>query len=696
LAPKQRNLLILAVAIFIGVTAVYLSMKRRSVDPDAKLGLLNLGKNVAYVGNDTCRTCHPNIAATFDRSGMARSWSPASVERLSESHAQPNEVTDQKRNFHYRAFEVSGFFFQEEYRPDASGEKVHSLERPVSYVVGSGTRGLSFVAQHNGFLTLLPLGWYSEAAQWDLSPGYQRHNPRFERVVPIECVACHNSFPKHVAGSRNRYELPLPTGIGCEQCHGPGELHVAKQSQMGPADESSGAGDSTIVNPARLPIDRRDDVCLQCHLISDVAVLSPGKAWTDFRPGQRLKDMRNDLFLQQEDPTRVGFSSHATRMRLSRCWTEGTTRGELTCISCHDPHVAIGAVANETYVRACMECHAPPDCNRDRAGEPASIAENCIECHMRKGSPANVAHTMFTDHWIRARPEPLLPVDTSAPRTFDPNRPIKLIDFWENRESASPTLRALALAQYLDFNQIPDQRQAIDALQTALARDKENADLHFWLGVALAKQGNWRASLPHYETAARGRSDAITRFSLGEAQRNTGRLNDAVKTLRGTIDEFPDFLSSYREVAEAFVAMNDLPRAVEALDRSLARFPYQDEVRIRRAHLGYLAGESVTRVLEQIAEARRLQPDSASLLWLQGQCQADQGKTDEAIRSLEAALAVDERFLAALLSIGPLLAEEGRFEEARARLAQLRAVAPNHPMLPKAQLELDRASRSKR
>jgi tetratricopeptide (TPR) repeat protein len=220
--------------------------------------------------------------------------------------------------------------------------------------------------------------------------------------------------------------------------------------------------------------------------------------------------------------------------------------------------------------------------------------------------------------------------------------------------------------------------------------------LHFWLGVALAKHGNWRASLPHYETAARGRSDAITRFSLGEAQRNTGRLNDAVKTLRGTIDEFPDFLSSYREVAEAFVAMNDLPRAVEALDRSLARFPYQDEVRIRRAHLGYLAGESVTRVLEQIAEARRLQPDSASLLWLQGQCQADQGKTDEAIRSLEAALAVDERFLAALLSIGPLLAEEGRFEEARARLAQLRAVAPNHPMLPKAQLELDRASRSKR
>lgn len=53
-------------------------------------------------------------------------------------------------------------------------------------------------------------------------------------------------------------------------------------------------------------------------------------------------------------------------------------------------------------------------------------------------------------------------------------------------------------------------------------------------------------------------------------------------------------------------------------------------------------GGRVTRVLEQIAETRRLQPDSASLLWLQGQCQADQGKTDEAIRSLEAALAVDE------------------------------------------------------
>ena len=43
----------------------------------------------------------------------------------------------------------------------------------------------------------------------------------------LECIACHNAYPDFVLGSENKYTA-IPTGIDCERCHGPGELHVEK------------------------------------------------------------------------------------------------------------------------------------------------------------------------------------------------------------------------------------------------------------------------------------------------------------------------------------------------------------------------------------------------------------------------------------------------------------------------------------
>ena len=47
-----------------------------------------------------------------------------------------------------------------------------------------------------------------------------------------------------MAGTLNRYEPPIFQGhaIGCERCHGPGELHASR------GEESAGT-DLTIVNP---------------------------------------------------------------------------------------------------------------------------------------------------------------------------------------------------------------------------------------------------------------------------------------------------------------------------------------------------------------------------------------------------------------------------------------------------------------
>jgi Tfp pilus assembly protein PilF len=661
---------------------------RRSSLDDVARSFPNTAPDVAYVGDTDCRICHADIARNYLRSGMARSWSAPTPEHLALAQEGLPSVADAKLNLSYCTFAADGQLIQEEFRLDSDGSRVHSLTRPASYVVGSGNHGYSFVSETNGYMTLLPLGWYSEAAQWDLSPGYRRHNQRFEREVPAECVACHNDFPDHVAGSRNRYRTPLPSGISCERCHGPGDLHVKVQSGELPAPPA-GEPDRSIVNPARLPVDRQDDVCLECHLISDVAVFAPGKEWHSFRPGQRLRDVRRDLFLKPEDPAQFGFSSHGTRLRLSRCWTEGPTRGSLTCITCHDAHKPLRETPRATYVQRCLDCHEAQDCRRPQPD--AQPGSDCIDCHMRRGKPADVAHTVFTDHWIQSRPEPLRDAGTmSAERTPDPRRPVAFIDFWEGGEVRSPRVQAIGLAKYFDVRRAPDRRQALESLEAALERDPKDARLNFWHGATLASMRQFRPALEAYRKAAERLSDPLTASGTGEAQRELGRIQDAIATLTGCVKEYPDFLPTYRELAETCVAAGNLEAARMALDRSLALFPHQPETRVRRAHLGFLAGESIEKVLEQIDAAMQLSPDSASLHWLMAECYASEGRTEPALEAYETALRIDPKFVPALLSLGPALLRAGRLDEAQRRLNQLRAIAPNHPLLPSAEQELHR------
>src|SRR5207302_405536 len=63
--------------------------------------------------------------------------------------------------------------------------------------------------------------------------------------------------------------------IGCQRCHGPGELHVA----------SRGTEKDTIVNPRHLEPALREAVCEQCHLEGEVRLVRHGRGLDDFRPG---------------------------------------------------------------------------------------------------------------------------------------------------------------------------------------------------------------------------------------------------------------------------------------------------------------------------------------------------------------------------------------------------------------------------
>ena len=132
----------------------------------------------------------------------------------------------------------------------------------MKYALGSGTRGIAYLVDNDGRLFQSPISWYSQKRRWDLSPGYREANAHFNRPIEPVCLFCHANRVQPVALTVNRYEEPLFRGnaIGCERCHGPGELHVHGQKVVD-------GRDLTIVNPRHLEPALRANVCEQCHLL---------------------------------------------------------------------------------------------------------------------------------------------------------------------------------------------------------------------------------------------------------------------------------------------------------------------------------------------------------------------------------------------------------------------------------------------
>src|SRR5207248_2480763 len=144
--------------------------------------------------------------------------------------------------------------------PAPEGEAADTVEAEVSFVLGSGTRGESYLVADDGYLFQSPISWYREKGLWDLAPSYRERNQHFDRPVIPECLFCHCNRAEPVENTLNRYREPIFRGeaIGCERCHGPGELHVRRQQESA---TEPGNLDDTIVNPSRLDPPLREAVC---------------------------------------------------------------------------------------------------------------------------------------------------------------------------------------------------------------------------------------------------------------------------------------------------------------------------------------------------------------------------------------------------------------------------------------------------
>src|ERR1700730_14167423 len=521
------------------LASVLLLLSAEPANPAPGSHVTNLD-GTGYVGNGACARCHSSIYHSYTSTAMARASGPARENLI------PADFFHLKSGVHYRIYSEDNRIWLSFKRP---GDPAVHGKRELLYYIGSGRRGLTYLFAIDGFVFESPINWYAKAGMWDMTPAYQNaHEAPLNLPTFTSCLRCHVSgMQPPLKGTDNYYRMPVFafSGITCEACHGPGGAHV------------KGGG---IINPAKLSPDRRDAICMECHLEGKVGIERRGRHVYEFRPGEALSDYIRHYLLIGGPTNRLGAVSEVEALTQSMC--KKKTGDGMSCTSCHDPHYSPSPQQRASYYREkCLACHGGNLGSEHHADQP-----DCTTCHMPSILSTDVAHTQVTDHRIPRRPQLSRPRESVG----SPTPRLRLVPFpyseeaehdvrdlalaWESLaeagmdaadEEAGQLLRS-AMAHSPDdpvilsaFGYLEQRRGAVDhareLYQKALALDPTLIDAATNLGVIEAKSGHWAKAVRFWKDAfqrAPGRSGVgmnIVRAFCGvrefdEARSNTLRI----------------------------------------------------------------------------------------------------------------------------------------------------------------------------
>ncbi|MBI4947863.1 MAG: pilus assembly protein TadD [Bacteroidetes bacterium] len=630
----------------------------------------NLDSNVHYVGMLVCKECHSNIYETFIETGMGKSFDRATKTKTSAHFGNNDVVHDKFSDLNYHPFWSGDSMNIMEFRLEKKDTTFKRIET-VNYIVGSGQHTNSHIFNTNGYLHQMPMTFYTQKGKWDLPPGFENgENERFSRKIGLECMSCHNSLPEFVLGSENRYSN-IPNGIGCERCHGPGEIHV-KEMQAGMTVNVSKQIDYSIVNPAKLPIDLQFDVCQRCHLQGN-AVLKSGKSFFDFRPGMKLSDMET-VFLPKYANAEDEFimASHADRLKMSQCFIKSEGKIEknslrpykngLTCVICHNPHVSVKVTRKEVFNNACKSCHLSLNPSKKKTCSETQairnkVQNNCVSCHMPKSSAIDIPHVSITDHFIRKN---VKKQDVAGIKKF-----IGLVAI--NEKNPEPKVKAEAyLNQYEKFtHDLPLLDSAKKYLQDKTIDEIKN-NLSLLVRFCFLKNDYKR--ILYYSSRfsqhfllttllnhiSYSNNDAWTCYRIAQAYTNTGRINDAYLFFKKATELAPYNLDFQDKLGVNLVSQNKTEDAIKIYEKIISEDP-KDASAYSNLGFIYFIKHDFTSAEINYDKSLALDPDFKTALMNKIQLYVTQNKNSQATSILNQMLRKnphDQRLLSIKQKLG--------------------------------------------
>lgn len=447
----------------------------------------------------------------------------------------PGEFHHEKSGVDFRIHVEDGKVWLEFDRP---GDSFAHGRREFFEFIGQGTRGRTYLFSVDGFVFESPVNWYGDRKMWDMAPAYTD-----AREIPMNlpaltsCLECHSSgFRLPIAGTENRYKLPIAAyaGVTCERCHGPGAEHA-----------NGGGG---IVNPAKLPVGRRDAVCMQCHLEGDAAIERAGKHLYEYRPGDDLSQFIRYYVVADSHGTALGATSQFEALAQSMC--KRKSGDSMSCTSCHDPHRAVKEEERVTFYRTkCIACHGEKFAARHHVDHP-----DCTACHMPASASKNIAHTQVTDHRIPARPSQT----PSAEIASLPNAP-RLVPFpFSTEADADQRDKALAWETLAQSGVSGAEAEAERLLKTIAPKSSDPAVLSA-MGYVAQKHGDVDPARDFYRRGLALSPGLIeAENNLGTLEAQSGNLREAAKVWDDAFQRAPGRSSLGMNLAYEFCAAGKL------------------------------------------------------------------------------------------------------------------------------------------
>ena len=277
-----------------------------------------------YSGSETCRNCHSRIYEYHVNTGHYLSSQPASDENILGSF-EPG-----RNGFLINALEKVAM----EKRTEGNFQVQYVLEKEkqkskFDITVGSGKKGQSFLSWKYSSLIQMPITYFTPANTWSTSPGFNPRKIAFNRVVTSRCLECHSTYFQKTSDKDKHPEefdkKNIVYGVDCEKCHGPGKEHVAFHVSNPGIREAK-----FIVNPGKLPRQRKLDLCALCHN----GKLTKTAPSFSFQAGDSLLD-----FFEYSNIPLQGFEIdvHGNQLGMlseSKCYITSN----MTCQSCHNVH----------------------------------------------------------------------------------------------------------------------------------------------------------------------------------------------------------------------------------------------------------------------------------------------------------------------------------------------------------------------
>jgi predicted CXXCH cytochrome family protein len=518
-----------------------------------------------------------------------------------------------------------------------------------------------------------------------MNPGYDRPDyPGSFRPVYYECIFCHNGYPKIPEGRQKdpaemTYRQPLPEGIDCQRCHGPGQKHVDKAAARAAAAEIRAA----IVNPARLSPEREMEVCMQCHLETSVnklphAIRRFNRGPFSYVPGEPLSDFSIAFDRKAHSDDRFEVAQGAYRFRQSQCFLKSA--GKLQCTTCHNPHdLPRGETATAHYNGVCATCHAA-QLKPTAASSEHKAGADCVSCHMPKRRTDDAVHMLMTDHLIARRPpsgnlvaDKAVEIETAVPPYSG-----EVVTYYPPQLPSTPeNVLYEAVAQVRDQSNLaeglPRLRKAIEQYRPA------EPGFYAELAQGYLATGNTGAAISYFEEAARREPSSASRLiQLADALAESRQWAKAELQLRNAAKLSPDDPRAWGRLGWALWQQDKAAEARTSLDKAVALDPEIAEIRNNLGSLLWGTGDQAGAEREFRA-ALRIQPGVADWRLNLGRVLATQGQFAEARYQMEQSVKLKPAYTEARFDYARLLAEMNQPQEAE---AQARAVIEADPQGP--------------